>query len=165
MRRSNVRPGRKSVDSGSADRYSCGETTKASVSPELLLLVPESVRVQSTTENGTPARCPIKTALTERAGHQLIYAQSSTDPVDLWTTTPRCGLGSERILRYRGRKWTSPAVQKAPAWDRRPAARLSSPGRPPQVTRRPRRPTPHHRDVLALLFGAHPGFRPSSPRP
>ena len=37
----------------------------------------------------------------------------------------------------------SPAVQKAPAWDRRPAGRPSSPGRQPQVTRRPRGPTRH----------------------
>src|SRR3954452_22079323 len=42
------------------------------------------------------------------------------------------GLGTETILRYGGRKGTTPAVQKAPAGDRPPAGRPPSPGRPPR---------------------------------
>ena len=75
----------------------------------------------------------------------------------------KTGVGREPILRYRKWKWTSPAVQKAPAWDRRPAGRPSSPGRPPPVTRRPEGRITSHRSGHQDLPGVGPGFQPLSP--
>ena len=81
------------------------------------------------------------------------------------TTAGIPGVGFKRFLRYRKRKWTSPAVQKVPAWDRRPAGRPSSPGRQPQVTRRLRGPTRHRQGLPDWAPGGHRVSRLSSPRP